>query len=320
MPLLLTDREVEQVMSMDDCVHVMEDMFDQARRGLVWTQSRTHIRTPVGFQHVMPGGVFESKIVGLKVYTARFPAGSRFLTILHDSETGDLLALLQGGRCSQLRTGALSGVATKHMARQNATIVGIIGTGSQARAQLEGMCSVRSIRSIRAYDMVPEKRKAFSTDMEKLLNVEVIPAESAQDCVRGADIIVTVTTSPNPVLLGEWLEPGMHINAVGANHWTRREVDDNVIRRAETVVVDGVPDAMKYGGDLLFPVELGLIRWHEIHDLESVVAGQATGRSSDDAITLFESHGIGISDVAAAAYVYRKAEERGLGTELPLSP
>ena len=113
MPLLLTDSDVNQVMTMQDCVGVMEDMLDQAHRGMAWFQPRSHIRTPVGYHHIMPGALLDSGVVGLKVYTARFPAGSRFLTVLHDSQTGDLLALLQGGRCSQLRTGALSGVASK---------------------------------------------------------------------------------------------------------------------------------------------------------------------------------------------------------------
>ena len=132
----------------------MEDMLGQLQRGSAWLQPRSHIRTPVGYHHIMPGALLESKVVGLKVYTARFPGGARLLTVLHDSETGDLLALLHGGRCSQLRTGALSAVATKYMARENSHSVGIIGTGAQAKTQLEGMCSVRAIKSIKAFDIV----------------------------------------------------------------------------------------------------------------------------------------------------------------------
>ena len=311
---------VDQVMTMQDCVCVMEDMFDQAQRGMVWSQPRTHIRTPVGYHHIMPGAVLGSGVVGLKVYTARFPAGSRFLTVLHDSETEDLLALVQGGRCSQLRTGAISGVATKYMARQEAATVGIIGTGVQARSQLQGICTVREIRSIRTYDIDQEKCQKFCAEMADLLDIEVTPVKTAQDCVKGADIVTTMTTSPTPVVEGEWLQHGMHLNVMGSNHWTRREVDDEVIRQVDTVVVDSIADAQRYSGDLLFSMDRGLIRWEQVHELVSVVAGRIPGRPSADAITLFKSHGIGISDVAAAAYVYRKAKERGLGTELPLSP
>ena len=320
MPLLLTDTEVNQVMTMQDCVGVMEDMLDQAHRGMAWFQPRSHIRTPVGYHHIMPGALLDSGVVGLKVYTARFPAGSRFLTVLHDSQTGDLLALLQGGRCSQLRTGALSGVASKYMARQDAATIGIIGTGAQAKAQLEGNCAVRNIRSIKTFDLVPEKSQQFSAEMSELLNLEVSPAESAQACVEGADIVITMTTSPNPVLLGQWLEPGMHLSIMGSNHWTRREVDYDVISRADSIVVDNVEEAKRYSGDLLFGIDQGLVRWEQVHELVSVVAGQVTSRASEDNVTMFKSHGIGVSDVAAAAYVYRKAKERGLGTEIPLKP
>ena len=320
MPLLLTDREVNELMTMQDCVGVMEDLLGQAHRGMAWLQPRSHIRTPVGYHHIMPGAVLETGVVGVKVYTARFPAGSRFLTVLHDSETGDLLALMQGGRCSQLRTGALSGVASKHLAREDASTIGIIGTGAQARAQLEGTCAVRSITSVKAFDIVPEKAVEFAAQMSELLNVEVTAAESAQSCVEGADIAITMTTSPNPVLFGEWLEPGMHLSIMGSNHWTRREVDNDVISRVDSIVVDNLEEAKRYSGDLLFSMDQGLVRWEQVKELVSVVGGDTVGRASNDSITMFKSHGIGVSDVAAAAFVYKRAKEEGLGTELPLNP
>ncbi len=320
MPLLLTDREVNQLMTMQDCVGVMEDMLDQAHRGNAWLTPRSHIRTPQGYHHIMPGAVLDSGVVGLKVYTARFPGGSRFLTVLHDSETGDLLALLQGGRCSQLRTGAISGVASKHMAREDASVVGIIGTGAQARAQLEGTCAVRNITSVRAFDIIPEKAEQFAAQMSDLLDIEVTAAESAQACVEGADIAITMTTSPNPVLFGEWLEPGMHLSIMGSNHWTRREVDNDVISRVDTIVVDNLEEAKRYSGDLLFSIDQGLVRWEQVQELASVAARQSFGRPSNNSVTMFKSHGIGVSDVAAAAFVYKRAKEEGLGSEIPLNP
>ena len=319
MPLLLTDSEVNSVMDMNDCIIVMEDLLDQAARGRTWSQHRTHIRTPVGFHHVMPGALFDTKVVGVKIYTARFPGGSRFITVLHDSETGDLLALLQGGRCSQLRTGALTGVATKQMAREDSSIVGIIGTGVQARAQLEGVCAVRDIRQVRTFDILPERSQQFAEEMTALLGVEVQASQSPEECVAGADIIVTMTTAPAPVLFGKWLEAGMHINACGANAWTRREIDDEVIKRSGTVVVDSIEEAKRYSGDLLFPIESGAVRWEEVNELWEVTSGRVSGRNNNEEITLFSAHGIGISDVAAAAYVNKQALEKGLGTELPLS-
>ena len=319
MPILLGDAEVKQLMSMSDCVGVMDDVFRQAGNGQTWNRPRSRIRMPGGFHHLMAAAVLDSKVFGLKTYTS-FRAGTRFLTILYDSESGDILALVQGGRCSQLRTGAVSAVATKYMARENASTAGIIGTGFQGRSQLEGVCAVRNITSVKAYDRVPEACQSFATEMSESLGIEVKPVESAQECVQGSDIVITMTTSREPILLGEWLEPGMHINAAGSNHWIRQEVDDNVVRRADIIVVDSVPDAQVEAGDLLYPIERGRIRWDQIHELSAVAVGQVKGRPSDEAITLFESQGIAISDVAAAAYVYNKAKEQGLGTELPLSP
>ena len=180
------------------------------------------------------------------------------------------------------------------------------------------MCAVRNIKSVKAYDRFPESASKFCEEMSEKLGLEVTQAESAEECVRGSDIVITMTTTRRPVLLGDWLEPGMHVNAAGSNHWIRQEVDDNVIRRSDRIVVDSLEDAKIEAGDLLYSIERGVVRWDQIHDLASVVAGRVSGRKSDEEITLFESQGIAVSDVAAAAYVYRKAKEEGLGVEVPL--
>ncbi|MBM3924538.1 MAG: ornithine cyclodeaminase family protein [SAR202 cluster bacterium] len=317
MALLLGDKEVTQVMSMKDCVGVMDDAFKQAGNGQTWNRPRSRIRMPRGFHHLMAAAVLGSKVFGLKTYTS-FRAGVRFMIVLYDSETGDLLALVQGSQCSLMRTGAVTGVATKYMARQNASTVGIIGTGFQGRGQLEGVCAVRNVKSVKAFDAVPESLNKFCGDMSKKLGIEVKPAASAQDCVKGVDMVITMTTSREPVLLGDWLEAGQHVNAAGSNHWIRREVDDNVIKRSNIVVVDSLEDAKVEAGDLLYPIERGVIRWDQIHELASVAVGRVHGRDNDQQITLFESQGVAISDVAAAAYVYKKAKEQGLGTEIKL--
>ena len=259
MALLLGDQEVDQVMNMSQCVEVMDGAFLQAGRGSTWNRPRSRIRTPKGFHHLMAAAVLESNVFGVKTYTS-FKQGTRFLTLLYSSETGDLLALVQGARCSQLRTGAVSGIATRYMARSDAETVGIIGAGFQGRAQLEGVCAVRQIRHIKAYDYLPERCMEFCRDMSQDLGIVVTPVDNARDCVRGADIVITMTTSREPVLLGEWLEPGMHINAAGGNHWIRREIDDDVVRRADIVVVDSILDAQVEAGDLLYSIERGVIR------------------------------------------------------------
>lgn len=318
MPLLLTDTEVARLMTMRECVEVMEDAFRQVGEGLTWNRPRSRIRMPAGFHHLMAAAVLGSNVFGLKTYTS-FRAGVRFLVLLYDSNTGDLLALVQGGLLTQLRTGAVSAVATRHMAREDATTVGIIGTGFQGRGQLEGVCAVRQVASVKAFDVVEDSAKKFAQEMSEKLNVPVTPVKSAEEAVRDVDIVITVTTSRTPVLLGDWLQPGQHINAAGSNHWVRQEVDDKVIQRANVVIVDSLEDAHVEAGDLLYPIERGRIRWGQIRELGDVVAGHIRGRKVPQDITLFESQGIAVSDVAAANYVYRKAVQQGLGTPLPMS-
>ncbi len=319
MPLLLNDKDVNALMTMTDCVGVMDDAFRQEGVGKVWNRSRSRIRMPRGFHHLMAAYLADSEVFGLKTYTS-FRSGTRFITMLYDSNTGDLLAIVQGPRLSQMRTGAVSAVGTKYMARENSATVGLIGAGFQGRGQLEGVCAVRDVTSVKVFDAAADGAQKFADEMGPQLGVDITVVESAEDAVRGVDIIITMTTSRTPVLLGEWLEPGQHINAAGSNHWIRQEVDDNVIRRADRIVVDSTEDAKIEAGDLLFPIERGRVMWSAIRDLSDLVTGHVRGRESDEEVTLFESQGIAISDVAAANFVYRKAVEAGMGQDLGLEP
>lgn len=318
MPLLLTDNEVDKLMTMNECVVVMEDSFRQLGEGMTWNRPRSRIRMPRGFHHLMAAAVLDSNVFGLKSYTS-FRAGVRFLVILYDSNSGDLLAMVQGGRLTQLRTGAVSAVATKYMAREDASTVGIIGTGLQGRSQLAGVCAVRNVSAVKAFDTAEGAAQTFAEEMSKELGVGITPSTSAEEAVKGADIVITMTTARTPILFGDWLEPGQHINAAGSNHWIRQEVDDNVIRKANSIVVDSIEDAQVEAGDLLYPIERGRVRWSQIRELGDVVVGHVKSRNSADDITLFESQGIAVSDVAAAAYVYNKAKGQGIGVELPMS-
>jgi ornithine cyclodeaminase/alanine dehydrogenase-like protein (mu-crystallin family) len=272
---------------------------------------------PRGFHHLMAAYIGGSEVFGLKTYTS-FRAGVRFIVMLYDANTGDLLAMVQGSRLSLLRTGAVTGVATRHMAREDAATVGIIGTGNHARTQLAGVCAVRKIKTVKAFSREAEHVKKFADQMSRELDVEIAPAASAEEAVKGSDIVVTITTSRTPVLLGDWLVPGQHINAAGSNHWIRQEVDDNVVGKASTIVVDSLEDAQVEAGDLLYPIERGRLMWGQVRELADVVCGHVRGRNSAQDITLFESQGIAISDIAAANFVYRKAVEQGLGTQLPM--
>lgn len=317
MPLLLTDTDIDQLMTMTECVEVIEDSFRQVGNGQTWNRPRSRIRMPRGFHHLMAASVLGSEVFGLKTYTS-FRSGVRFIVMLYDSNNGDLVAMVQGERLTQLRTGAVTSVATRYMARENSVTVGIIGTGNQGRTQLAGVCEARNIKRVKAFDRVEDSVRLFCEEMSAELDVEITPVESAEEAVKDSDIVITMTTSRTPVLLGDWLEDGQHINAAGSNHWIRQEVDDNVVRRANSIIVDSIEDAQVEAGDLLYPIERGRIQWSQIKELADVVVGHITTRTSPEDITLFESQGIAVSDIAAAAYVYGKAKEQGLGTELPM--
>jgi ornithine cyclodeaminase/alanine dehydrogenase-like protein (mu-crystallin family) len=256
-------------------------------------------------------------VMGLKAYAVSQNAQPRFHVHLSDADTGELLAIIEASRLGQVRTGAASGVATRHMARKDAYTVGIIGSGYQAQTQLEAICRVREIRAARVFSRTPEHRERFASEMSVRLGIAVTAADSAEVCVRGSDIVVTVTSSSTPVLSGEWLSPGAHVNAAGANHWLRRELDDGAVRRANVVVADDVEQARLECGDLIYPIERGILRWEQVHSLSDVIAGRAMGRANEGDITLFESQGLALEDIAVGIRVYRLARERGIGRELP---
>ena len=203
MPLLLTDTDIDQLMTMTECVEVIEDSFRQVGNGQTWNRPRSRIRMPRGFHHLMAASVLGSEVFGLKTYTS-FRSGVRFIVMLYDSNNGDLLAMVQGERLTQLRTGAVTSVATRYMARENSVTVGIIGTGNQGRTQLAGVCEARNIKRVKAFDRVEDSVRLFCEEMSAELDVEITPVESAEEAVKDSDIVITMTTSRTPVLLGGW--------------------------------------------------------------------------------------------------------------------
>ena len=318
MALFLTEREVAQLLPMNECIDVLDQAFAHAGAGQVEIKPRSRLRMPKGFFHFMAASDAQHQVFGYKAYPSfSGPRGSKFLVMLYDFETGQLLSCLEAGRLGQIRTGAASGLATRYMARENAETAGIIGSGFQARSQLEAVCVARKIKQARVFSRRPERREEFAHQMSERLNLEVTAVDSAQECVADADVIVTITSSRDPVLEGAWLSPGAHVNAAGGNHWMRREIDDEVVARSEVIVVDDLDQARIECGDLMWPEGRGTFRWDLAHELQDVVAGRVKGRPSQQSITLFESMGVALEDIAAAQLVYHKAREQGIGQELP---
>ena len=273
---------------------------------------------PGGFFHFMAAADGGQGVFGYKAYPSfAGPGGAKMMVMLYDYESGQLLACMEAGRLGQIRTGAASGLATRYMARCAASTVAVIGSGFQARTQLEAVCAVRDIKLARVFSRRQERREDFAQRSSDRLGVDVQPVDSAQECVEGADIIIAITSAREPVVMGEWLAEGTHINAAGGNHWQRREVDEAAVLRSELIVVDDLEQAKIECGDLMWLEARGSFRWGMAHELSDVVAGRVPGRLSPEGVTLFESMGLALEDIAAAELVYRKAKEQGIGVELP---
>lgn len=316
MALFLNEQEVAQLLPMAECVEVLEEAFAHAGAGQVDIKPRSRIRMPGGFFHFMAAADAGHQVFGYKAYPS-FAGGARMLVMLYDYASGALLSCMEASRLGQIRTGAASGLATRWMARADADSVGVIGSGFQARSQLEAVCAVREIKRVKVYSRRPEGREQFAQRMGERLNLEITPVESAQECVSDVAVAITITSARDPVLEGEWLAPGTHINAAGGNHWIRREIDEAAVLRSAVIAVDDLDQAKIECGDLLWPESRGEFRWDLVCELQDIVAGRVRGRPEDGDITLFESMGVALEDIAAAQLVYRKAKEQGIGQELP---
>ena len=317
MPLLLTENHVTELLDIDTTIAAVEEVLRDQAEGHATNRPRSRVAMPASQLHVMSAGDRRLGVYGLKVYTVS-RKGARFLVLLYESETGDLLAMIEADRLGQMRTGAASGVATKYMARADADSVGIFGTGWQAESQLMAVCAVRQIKSITVYGRNAERREAFARKMTSLLRVEVSAVESAEEVARGKSIVITATGAREPVSKGEWIEPGTHLNVVGSNFLSKAEVDVETIRRASIIAVDSIEQSKMEAGDLMPAIERGVISWESVTELGRIVAGLDKGRSSDNEITLFKSNGVALEDISTALRVYNQARERGLGEEIAL--
>ena len=226
--------------------------------------------------------------------------------------------VVEANHLGMMRTGAAGGVAAKWLAREDAKVVGIFGSGWQAQGQLEALAAVRKLARVKVFSRNADKLAQFCERMARKLAIDVVPGASAEDTVKGSDIVVTITTSATPVFNGEWLEEGTHVNAAGSNSLLRQEIDEATARKASPVVVDSRPSALKEAGDLLPALEKGRLHVGGLTELGEVIAGTRAGRTSAKQTTLFESQGMAIQDLIIAAELARVARERGLGQELPL--
>ena len=314
--LYLTEADVERLLTMEVALEAVEAAFRACAAGQIQNHPRRRLRASAGaWLNYMAANDDRSGYFGMKLYTVS-SLGTAFLVPLYRADTGEMVALLEADCLGRVRTGAASGVATKYMARPDATRVAIIGSGHQAPTQLEAIARVRRLESACVYSPNPGRRRGFAERMTAQLGLRVEPAASAEEAVRSADIVAVVTSTLTPAVRGAWLRPGTHVNAAGANFPRRRELEDDVLARAARIVVDSREQARMEAGDLLQPFQENPQRWEEVRELSEVVAGTAPSRGAPEEITLFKSLGVALEDVAVAARVYERARTEGLGRKL----
>ena len=317
MTLIVREKEVRDLLSMRDTAMVLEDAFHAQSQGLVKNQPRTRLTFANGVLTVLAAAAPTFDVVGFKTYTA-FREGVRYIVMLFSANNGELLAIIEADNLGAMRTGGTSAVATKYLARTNAQTVGLIGAGQQAVTQLMGVCAVRPITSVIVYSRKQTERELFCQEMARLLNVEVTSVNDARTAVENADILITATTARDPVLHGEWLRPGCHINAIGSNWVQRRELDFSTLHRSILIVTDSLEQAYKEAGDFVIPAEEGLFQWERVHELHEIVADEGLQRETPDEITLYKGLGIALEDVVTAAHVYDLAVKQGVGEKVDL--
>ena len=309
MPLYLTEADVAALVTPADAVEAIEACFLRMAAGEVEIAPRRRLRLPEGALADMAASDSGLGLAGGKLYAAT-SEGATFVVCLFDARTSALVAVIEADELGRLRTGAASGIAARHLARDGARTLGILGCGHQAVTQVACVrAAVPSIERVVAFCRTPERLAAFCE------RVGAEPGESHRDAAA-QDVVVTITSSRDPVLRGEWLGPGALVLAAGANVASRRELDNVVLERASFVCCDWLEQARTESGDLIDPVGAGVLDWLEVHELHEVVSGEVVGRHSEDDVVVFKSNGIAAWDVALGAEAVARARERGLAREL----
>lgn len=316
MALYLSEDDVKQVLTMDMALDGVESAHRDLALGRASDTPRARSRLPQTVLHILQGALPDQGILGYKAYTSN-RSGNRFLVHLFDAASGQLRAVVAADYLGMMRTGATSGVAARWLARPDSTIAGVFGAGWQAEGHIRAICATLPLARVKVFSRKADKLQDFCRRLSEQTGIAVVPALSAEDTVRGSDVVGTVTTAAQPLFEADWLESGAHINAAGSNALIRQELSEAAVRRCAVIAVDSVPTALAECGDLLPLLEKGRLHERQLLELGDVIAGRRAGRESAGQITLFESQGMAIQDLAVAWRVVQAAEARGLGVPLP---
>jgi len=311
---MFTESDVRRLLPMRDAVPLMRRVFEDLGTGEAQDLPRRRLRVPSGAMLHMLAGAF-GPYFGAKVYSTHPRHGAHFMVMLYAAEDARPLALFEANALGQIRTGAASGFATDLLATPDARELAVIGTGFQARSQVEAMLAVRPFRRVRVWSRDPERRASFARECSEAYGAAVEPVDSAEAAVRSADVIVTATQSKEPVLEAAWVAPGAHINAVGSNDPTRRELPSELVLGAGLIAVDSVEQSRMESGDLVLALDEQGWNSPRLVKLADLATGKRTWERTD-APTIFKSNGLGVEDVAAAGFIY----ERSLNAQAQPAP
>lgn len=304
----ITEQQVREAVTMRQAMALVEQVLRRLGTGRAVNHPRRRIAMETHtLLHYMAGGDNESGLAGIKVYASNPEFGAPdFVVLLFDSNSARLLASIEANALGQIRTGAATGVATDRLARNDASSLAMFGSGFQAETQLEAVACARALKSVRVFSRSPERRESFARRMSRKLGLKIVASGSAVEALEGADIVTTVTNARSPVFPGERLLPGTHVNAAGSNHVKRREIDGATVRRSSVIAVDSLEQARMEAGDLTQAADEGVLDWSEVCELHDILNGTRPGRESGDQITIFESQGLAVEDVALAGYLYQE--------------
>ena len=325
MALLLNRSDVQRLLNMKDAIGVVEGAFSELAAGTATMPDRTVIVDPEvgGWIGFMPAYLKSSGAVGVKAVTVYKENPTKFnlattlgTIILLDQKTGKAVSVMDAGYLTAMRTGAVTGVATKHLARNDAKVGGVLGSGVQARTQVLGMCAARQFEKVLIFSLdPPEKQRSFAESVSKDAGVKVEVAKSGEELVRESDVVALATTAANPIVKAEWFKQGAHINGIGSHAPGVREIDTATLKRAK-VICDSKKACLNEAGDIIIPIKNGEYQADAIHgDLGDVINKKIQGRSNNSELTLFKSVGLAIQDMSCAALVYKKAREAKVGVD-----
>ena len=326
MPLVLTDKDVADLLTMEDAIEAVEEAFRQLALGGASIVPRITTPPPESsaqyyLKWLMPGTLHGIGVMGGKFLIASSPGGqprgrTRFIILLFDSNDGSLLAEMSGSEFTKIRTAAVTAVGTRYLAREESRTLGLIGSSKLAQQQAIAISVVLPIEKIKVYSRTPANREGCAQELRRLLKANVTAVESSDDAVTGSDVIVTCTDSKEPVFRGELLEPGMHVNAIGSSSPDYREVDDQTVLRSK-IVAEYLQQTLQEAGDLVIPIKNGVLSPSKVYgEISEIVGGTKPGRVTPEEITLFKTNGIAIEDIACAFKVYKRAREQGRGQEM----